>query len=47
MERTWRETIEGTTDQILAQIKVVADRWRPLLLEAASAVEGDAPKPQK
>jgi len=33
--------------KILAQIKVVADRWRPLLLEAASAVEGDAPKPQK
>jgi hypothetical protein len=33
--------------KILAQIKVVADRWRPLLLEAASAVEGDTPKPQK
>jgi hypothetical protein len=33
--------------KILAQIKVVADRWRPLLLEAAAAVEGDAPKPQK
>jgi hypothetical protein len=33
--------------KILAQIKVVADRWRPLLLEAAAAVEGDASKPQK
>ena len=25
MERTWRETIEGTTDQILAQIKRLID----------------------
>jgi len=25
MERTWRETIEGTTDQILAQIRKLID----------------------
>ena len=25
MERTWREKIEGTTDQILAQIKRLLD----------------------
>lgn len=25
MERTWRETIEGTTDQILAQIRRLID----------------------
>lgn len=25
MERTWRERIEGTTDQILAQIKTLLD----------------------
>jgi uncharacterized protein DUF4342 len=25
MERTWRETIEGTTDQVLAQIRKLLD----------------------
>ena len=25
MERTWRETVEGTTEQILAQIKKLID----------------------
>jgi hypothetical protein len=31
--------------KILAQIKVISDRWRPFLQEAASAIEGKPDKP--
>ena len=30
--------------KILSQIKVVSDRWRPFLEQAASAIEGDSKK---
>jgi hypothetical protein len=30
--------------KILSQIKVISDRWRPFLSEAASAISGDADK---
>ncbi len=33
--------------KILAQIKVVADRWRPFVQEAAASIEGDSTKPPK
>ena len=31
--------------KILAQIKVISDRWRPFLQEAASSIEGKPDKP--
>jgi hypothetical protein len=33
--------------KILAQIKVVSDRWRPFVLEAASTIAGDSNKSAK
>lgn len=30
--------------KILLQIKVISDRWRPFLVEAASTIEGDSKK---
>jgi hypothetical protein len=33
--------------KILAQIKVLSDRWRPFVLEAAASIEGDANKGAK
>jgi hypothetical protein len=33
--------------KILSQVRAISDRWRPFLLEAAAAIEGDAPKPPK
>lgn len=30
--------------KILSQIKVISDRWRPFLVEAASTIEGDSKK---
>lgn len=33
--------------KILAQIKVVSDRWRPFLLEAAASIEGEHDKSAK
>ena len=33
--------------KIFAQIKVVADRWRPFVQEAAASIEGDSTKPPK
>ena len=45
MERTWREKIEGTTDQILAQIKRLMDEGniRRGRREAAGKVIADFP----
>ena len=34
-------------EKILSQIRAVSDRWRPFLLDAAAAIEGDAPNPKK
>ncbi|MGA7486592.1 MAG: hypothetical protein WBW74_06590 [Xanthobacteraceae bacterium] len=31
--------------KILAEIKVISDRWRPFLLEAAASIEGKPDKP--
>jgi hypothetical protein len=33
--------------KILSQIKVISDRWRPFLVEAASAIEGDSKKAER
>lgn len=33
--------------KILSQIKVVSDRWRPFLNEAAAAIEGDTKKAER
>jgi hypothetical protein len=33
--------------KILSQIKVISDRWRPFLMEAAAAVEGETKQPAK
>jgi len=33
--------------KMLAQIKVISDRWRPFLMEAAAAVEGETKQPAK
>jgi hypothetical protein len=33
--------------KILSQIKVISDRWRPFLMEASAAVEGDSTKPTR
>jgi hypothetical protein len=33
--------------KILSQIKLISDRWRPFLLEATSAIEGDTKKAQR
>jgi hypothetical protein len=33
--------------KILTQIKVISDRWRPFLLEAAASIEGDPSKPAR
>ena len=33
--------------KILSQIKVISDRWRPFVLEAASTIAGDSNKPAK
>jgi hypothetical protein len=32
--------------KILAQIKVISDRWRPFLMEAAASIEGDTKQPK-
>jgi hypothetical protein len=33
--------------KILSQIKIISDRWRPFLVEAASTIEGDFNKAAK
>src|SRR5262245_47565133 len=33
--------------KILGEIKVISDRWRPFLMEAAAAVEGETKQPAK
>ena len=33
--------------RILSEIKVISDRWRPFLMEAAAAVEGETKQPAK
>jgi hypothetical protein len=33
--------------KILAQIKVISERWRPFLMEAAASIEGETNKPPK
>jgi hypothetical protein len=33
--------------KILAEIKVISERWRPFLMEAAAAVEGETKQPAK
>jgi hypothetical protein len=33
--------------KILAQIKVISDRWRPFLMEAGAAIEGETKQPAK
>jgi len=33
--------------KLLAQIKIIADRWRPFLTEAAAAINGEAKEPGK
>lgn len=33
--------------KILSQIKIISDRWRPFLTEAASSIAGDANHPAK
>jgi hypothetical protein len=33
--------------KILSQIKIISDRWRPFLVEAASTIEGDLKKAAK
>src|SRR5215475_5269083 len=33
--------------KILAQIKVISERWRPFLTEAAAAIEGETKQPAK
>ncbi|HEY7661489.1 MAG TPA: hypothetical protein VH934_00055 [Xanthobacteraceae bacterium] len=33
--------------KILAQIKVIAERWRPFVQEAAASIEGEPNKPPK
>ena len=33
--------------KILSQIKVISDRWRPFLMEAGAAIEGETKQPAK
>ena len=33
--------------KILSQIKVISDRWRPFLMEAAASIEGETKQPAK
>jgi hypothetical protein len=33
--------------KILSQIKIVSDRWRPFLTEAAAAIEGESKKVER
>jgi hypothetical protein len=33
--------------KILAQIKVISERWRPFLMEAAATIEGETKQPAK
>ena len=33
--------------KILSQIKIVSDRWRPFLTEAAAAIEGESKKAER
>jgi hypothetical protein len=33
--------------KILAEIKVISERWRPFLMEAAAAIEGETKQPAK
>jgi uncharacterized membrane protein len=33
--------------KILSQIKVISDRWRPFLTEAAASIEGETKQPAK